>query len=56
VSEVRKALAKVRGVKETFVPAEMTTVTVVYDSRAVKTADVEGTLAAIGKPARAPAR
>jgi copper chaperone CopZ len=53
VGAVRRALAALEGVKESRVPAEMTTVTVVYDSRAVKVQDMEAALAAIGKPARA---
>jgi copper chaperone CopZ len=50
---VNKALRAVKGLKESTVPAEMTTVIAVYDTRLVKVADLEAALAAIGKPARA---
>lgn len=53
VGAVTKALAAVKGVKESYVPEEMTTVMVVYDSRVTKTADVEAALTAISKPAKA---
>jgi copper chaperone CopZ len=53
VASVNRTLRAVRGVKESTVSAEMTTVTAVYDTRAVKPGDVEAALVAIGKPAKA---
>jgi copper chaperone CopZ len=54
VSAVKRALRGIKGVKESTVPEEMTTVVAVYDTRVVKPADIEAVLATIGKPAKAP--
>ena len=56
VAAVTKAVRGIKGVKESSVPADLATVWVVYDTRAVKPADVEAALVAIGKPAKAPSR
>jgi copper chaperone CopZ len=56
VGAVDKALLAIKGVKESSVSAAMTDVTAVYDTRIVKTSDIEAALGAINKPARVTAR
>ena len=46
-------MTALKGVKTSTVSDDMTRVTVEYDTRAVKPADVETALKAIGKPAKA---
>jgi copper chaperone CopZ len=52
VATVNKTLQALPGVKSSSVNVEMTSVSVVYDTRKAKTADVEAALVSIQKPGK----